>query len=39
METQDIAAIFVILFWLYVITNAVRTHRLLKNAYEEQYGL
>jgi hypothetical protein len=39
METETIALLFLLCFWMYVMALAMRTHRLVKNAYEEQYEL
>jgi len=33
------ALIFLLCFWMYMMALATRTHRQLKNAYEEQYEL
>jgi hypothetical protein len=39
METETMALIFLLCFWMYVIALTTRTHRQLKNAWEEQNEL
>jgi hypothetical protein len=36
MDIDTIATVFLLAFWIYMIAVTVRTHRLLKNAWEEQ---
>jgi hypothetical protein len=37
MDIQLIATVGLVVFWLYIIGFTMRTTRLIKNAYEEQY--
>jgi hypothetical protein len=39
METELVATVFLVMFWLYIIAFTMRTTRLIKNAYDEQYRL
>jgi hypothetical protein len=39
MDFATASTLFLVAFWIYMIATTMRTHRLLKNAYEEQYGL
>jgi hypothetical protein len=37
MDIQLLATVGLVVFWLYIIGFTMRTTRLIKNAYEEQY--
>jgi hypothetical protein len=39
MDPQTVSMAFILLVLSYIIGMSVRTHRQLKNAYEEQYEL
>lgn len=39
MDPETVSLIFILVFWMYLIALATRTHRQLKNAYDEQYNL